>query len=177
MRGKIGELVFKRYGEGVIVGRRADPTEHPPTPSQMVQREQFRLAALYGKSALADPATRSLYETAAHDKGIPLFALTVADFFHEPVVEQIDLSHYTGKTGEPIRIMASDDFAVTGVGVTIRKPDGTVLEQGSANVSGNDSTWTYAGRTNLPAGQTVSIEVTAADHPGHKGTKTTTKTM
>ena len=75
-------------------------------------REQFKLAAGYGKAALADPATKALYETVAKGKGIPVFALTIADFFNAPAVDEIDLSAYTGKAGETIRVRASDDFEV-----------------------------------------------------------------
>jgi hypothetical protein len=30
-----------------------------------------------------------------------VFALAIADFFHAPVLDEIDLSQYTGKTGKP----------------------------------------------------------------------------
>jgi hypothetical protein len=61
-----------------------------------------------------------------------------------------------------------------GVAVAIRKADGTVLEQGAA-VAGSDSLWTYTVTTALPAGQAVMIEVNATDRPGHKTTKSQTK--
>ena len=64
---------------------------------------------------------------------------------------------------------------LTGVAVAIRKPDGTVLEQGAAT-AGNDSVWAYTTTTALPAGQNVLIEVTATDRPGHKTTKTQART-
>jgi len=60
------------------------------------------------------------------------------------------------------------------VGLVIRANDGTVLEQG-AGTRGSDGTWNYATTSNLAAGQTVAIEVTATDRPGHKGTKTQTR--
>jgi hypothetical protein len=66
------------------------------------------LAALYGKAVLADPVKKAAYETKAQVKGIPAFALTVADFLHAPAVEEIDLSGDTGKAGETIRIAATD---------------------------------------------------------------------
>jgi hypothetical protein len=49
-----------------------------------------------------------------------------------------------------------------------------VLEQGPAAL-GSDSVWAYTTTTALPAGQTVMIEVTATDRPGHKTTKTQAK--
>ena len=98
-----------------------------------------------------------------------MFALSIADFLHAPAVEQIDLSGYTGQAGETIRITASDDFEVTGVAVSITDAGGTVLEQGAATAS--DGVWDYITKAALPAGQQVSIEVTATDRPGHKTTK------
>ena len=34
IRGSIGDLVFKHYGEEVIVGRKPDPSNTPPTAGQ-----------------------------------------------------------------------------------------------------------------------------------------------
>jgi len=137
-------------------------------------REQFRLAVVYGKTALADPATKVMYDAAAKGKGIPVFALTIADFFNEPTVDEIDLSTYTGHAGETIRIRAHDDVQVTGVAVAIRAPGGQALEQGVAT-AGADGTWTYQTSTTVAEGQNVSIEVTATDRPGHKASKTETR--
>ena len=87
------------------------------------------------------------------------------------VVDEVyQLAAYTGKTGETIRVRASDDFGVVGVGVAIRDTDSKVLEQGAATAS-SDGAWTYTTTTNLPAGQQVVIEVSATDRPGHKTTK------
>jgi hypothetical protein len=171
MRGSIGDLVFKRYGEEIVVGRKPDPSEHSPTAGQRAVREQFRLAAVYGKTVMADPATKAVYEVAAKGKGIPVFAPTIADFFNEPTVDEIDLSAYTGHAGEIIRIRAHDDVEVTGVAVAIRGTGGAALEQGVTSAAA-DGTWTYTATTNLPDGQQVVIEVTATDRPGHKTTKT-----
>lgn len=175
IRGSIGDLVFKHYGEEVIVGRKPDRGGQPPTTGQQQVRNQFKLATVYGKAVLADPVAKALYEPVAQGKGIHVFALTIADFFHAPVVDEIDLSAYTGQPGGTIRIRASDDFQVTSVEVAIRMPDGTALEQGLAAAVAGDGTWTYQATTALPAGQTVSIEVSALDRPGHKGTRTETR--
>jgi hypothetical protein len=171
--GAIGDLVFRRHGDDVVIARRP-AGERQFTPGQIAHQERFRLATVYGRAALADPATKALYEAKATATGTPVFALAIADFFHEPAVDAIDLSAYTGKAGEKIGIRAHDDFELAGVAVAIRKPDGTVLEQGAA-VAGNDSVWAYTTTTALPTGQAVMIEVTATDRPGHKTTKTQAK--
>ena len=174
IRGKVGELVFRRYADEVVVGRAPDTGDTPPTEAQAAQRERFRLAVVYGKAVVADPETKALYETAAKAKGMPAFALAVGDFLHAPAVDEIDLSAYTGQAGQKIGIRAHDDFELVGVAVIIRKADGAVLEQGPATL-GSDSLWAYTTTAALPAGQTVMIEVTATDRPGHKTTRTQTK--
>lgn len=171
MHGSIGDLVFKRCGEEVVVGRKPNASQHPPTASQAAVRDQFRLAALYGKAVLADPAVRAGYDTAAKEKGIPVLALAIADFFNDPAVDEIDLSGYAGQADGTIRIRAHDDFQVTGVAVAIREAGGTVLEQGAAT-AGADGTWAYQTTGTVATGQTVPIEVTATDRPGHRSTKT-----
>ena len=168
--GKVGDLVFKHYGGGTILARAPAPPAQWSS-GQAAHREQFRLATLYGKAALADPRTKALYDAKSQATGTPVFALMVADFFHAPVVDEIDLSGYHGQAGETIQVRASDDFEVTGVAVAIRDTAGAVLEQGAA-VSANDSVWNYTTTATLADGQHVAIEVSATDRPGHKGTKT-----
>ena len=116
------------------------------------------------------PAAKAVYENAAHARGKPVFALMVGDFLNAPVIEEIDLSAYTGRVDEPISIRASDDFEVADVKVAIRDTGGTALEQGTA--SPLNGTWRYTSKSALPAGQPVVIEVTASDRPGNKTVKT-----
>jgi hypothetical protein len=92
-------------------------------------------------------------------------------FFNAPAVDEIDLSTYTGKPGEVIKISASDDFEVVGVSVTIRATDGTVLEEGAPAKSAADGAFTYTTTTNVAQGQPISLEVTATDRPGNRTTK------
>ncbi|MBM3180638.1 MAG: hypothetical protein FJZ86_09810 [Chloroflexi bacterium] len=79
-RGQVGDLVFKRYGDEVIVGRKPDRSGIQPTAAQLEHQARFRQAVLYGRLVMADPEKKTLYERAAKAKGKPLFALTVADF-------------------------------------------------------------------------------------------------
>jgi hypothetical protein len=80
IRGKVGDLVFKRWEDHEIVGRMPDRTGIVPTPDQLAQQDKFRLAALYGKAVLADPDSKQLYEDVAARRGLPAFALSVGDF-------------------------------------------------------------------------------------------------
>jgi hypothetical protein len=170
IHGKIGDLVFRRYEDEIVVARKPDRQNVEPTPAQAAHRERFRLAALYGKTVFADPAQKALYEKGAKDRHQTVFALTVGDFLNAPAVDEIDLSAYTGKAGEPITIRASDDFEVAGVYVAIRDTCGAVLEQAAACQS--DGVWLYTTTKALTPGLAVVIEVTATDRPGNKTVRT-----
>ena len=172
IQGKVGDLIFKRWEGDEIVSKMPDRTGIVPTANQIVQMDKFRLAALYGKAVMADPDTRQVYDDASARRGIPAFALSVGDFLNSPAVDEIDLSTYTGKAAEIIRVRASDDIEVKGVTVTIRAQGGEVLEEGPAVWTPASASWTYTTTTALAQGQAVSIDVSATDRPGHKGTKT-----
>ena len=172
IQGHVADMVFKRWEGQELVAKMPDRTGIVATANQVAQQDKFRLAALYGKAVLADPQTKQVYEDAAARKGIPAFALTVADFLNAPAIDEIDLSVYTGKTGDKIAVHASDDVEVQGVTVSIRAQGGAVLEEGAAVFTPASASWTYTATTDLAQGQAVSIEVNATDRPGHKTTKT-----
>jgi hypothetical protein len=171
----VGDLIFKRWEGEDIVSKMPNRTGIVPTANQLAQMEKFRLAALYGKAVLADAETRAIYEDASDRKGIPAFALSVGDFLNAPAVDEINLESYTGQTGEVIRVRASDDMEVKGVTVAIRAQGGGLLEEGPATWAAATATWNYTTTTNLTPGQAVSIEVSATDRPGHKTSKTQTR--
>lgn len=178
IRGQVGDLVFKHYGDEVVISRKADRSGYEPTEAQLAHQERFRRAALYGKMVMADPDTKALYDEAAKAKGKPVFSLTVADFFNAPTVEQVDVSEYTGAVGDEIVILASDDFEVASVGVAITDADGNEIEGGEATETPEDSgRWVYAATTEVATGTTVRITVTASDRPGSVDAEETDVTL
>jgi len=175
MRGKIGDLVFKRYEGEVIVSRKSNQTGGTPTAGQIAHRERFRLAAVYATGVFAVPADKKLYEDVATARRKPAFAVAVGDYLNAPTIDVVDLAAYTGKIGDPIVIRASDDFEVVSVAVVIRTAERGILEQGPATLS--QGAWRYVAQTtvDLTAGA-LAIDITASDRPGNKTMKTVTKT-
>jgi hypothetical protein len=171
IHGHVGTMLFKRWHNEEIVGKLPDRTGIVPSANQLAQQEKFRLAAIYGKAAMADPETKQLYTDVAQSRGVPVFALMVADFLNPPAIDEIDLSAYTGKAAEKIRARVSDDLEVTGVTLAIRAQGGAVLEQAPAVKGADGLTWTYTTTTALQEGQAVVIEVTATDKPGNVTSK------
>jgi len=173
--GQLGELVFREI-RGETVASRKPTMSGEPTVEQVAHRERFKQAAAYGKSALANPTVRELYEDAAKDKNIPIFALTVADFFNAPTIDNVDVSTYTGQVGNLITISARDDFGVATVHVSITDNDnsGNMIESGNAvETAAGSGLWVYTATATVPAGTELTVNVVATDRPG--GTAVTAK--
>lgn len=170
IRGAVGDLVFKRYEDRVVLSRKPDPSGKPATPAQAAHRERFRQATVYGRLALADPKARTFYAGVAEDRHTPVFALTIADFFRAPTVHEIDLSAYTGKVGDVIGVTATDNVEVVRVEVTVSAADGALVETGEAALDGGH--WRYVATAALPANTDVRIGVRAYDRPGGVGEDT-----
>ena len=170
--GQLGEMVFRELRGKTIVSRK--PTlSGEATVDQLAHRERFKQAAAYGKSALANAETRAIYEEFAKSKNMPVFALTIADFFNAPVIDQVDLSAYNGNVGDLIQIAARDDFGVVSVHVSITDNASNLIESGNAILaSGN---WIYTATTAVEAN--VIVTVVAADRPGGTTVKTINKAL
>lgn len=168
-RGKIGDLVFKRFNDETVVARRAEVSGAEPTAGQSAVRSRFRLAAAYARAVFADPVRKAAYASLAKARGLPAFALALADYLKSPVVHALDLAGYSGHVGDLVVAEASDDVEVVGVTVAVRNDGGEVLEQGpAALVNGR---WQYAATVPIGAGETLTVEATATDRPGHTGMK------
>ena len=122
LSGQLGDLVFREV-RGETIASRKPSGGAEPTEDQVAQRERFKLAAAYGKSVMGDQATLAMYAEAAKNKKMPVFALMVADFLHAPTIVNVDVSAYHGVSGDPIRIITSDDFSVVQVSILITGED------------------------------------------------------
>src|ERR1019366_3669425 len=89
-----------------------------------------------------------------------------------PVINDVDLSGYSGNAGELIRIEAVDDFGLTSVMLTIAELDGSLVEYGAAVLEPSSSKWLYQAQVTVRFGQTLILHVTAVDHPANSVTKT-----
>lgn len=173
IRGRIDNWVYRKFGDRVIIARRPTITA-APSPAQQAVRDRFKVAAAYARAVLADPVQQARYEAAARVKGTQAYALVVGDFLKPPVVHAIDASGYHGLAGDLIKVEASDDFEVVAVGVVIRDATDAILEQGLAALV--EGRWTYAATAAVAPGESVTIEATATDRPGHSGAKLVTWT-
>jgi len=96
--GELDGLIYRNVRGQVIASRKPDLSNVVYTEDQIAHRERFKQAATYGKAALANPAVRAMYEAAAKDKDMPVFAATIADFFNAPPLITWMYSRTTGRS-------------------------------------------------------------------------------
>jgi len=147
--------------------RRMPQTTGERSPKQLKQQARISLAAAYWRNVKADSARMAIYRALPRVPGLGPYHFASRDFAHPPVIGEIDLSAYFGRMGESIRIQATDDTAVAEVTVQILDMKEALLEEGPAQRDGTSDWWVYAGRQSSPSGQSLSIRVSAKDHPGN----------
>ena len=105
-----------------------------------------------------------MYEAAAKERNMPIFAVIVADYFNAPVIHNVDLSGYNGEAGNVFDVTVTDDFAVASVQVKISDEQGNVIESGLATENNDGSSpWCYSVQNTFT--EPVTVEVVAADYP------------
>ncbi len=80
VRGRMGDRVFKTYGEKIVVTRVPCFDGYVPTAAQRQRREKMRAATAYAQAVYADPAAKAVYVAAAQALGRQPFRLAVSDF-------------------------------------------------------------------------------------------------
>jgi hypothetical protein len=80
IRGRLGDRVYKTYGDKIIVTRVPCFVGYVPTAAQRERREKLRAATAYAQAVYSDPAAKAIYVTAAKQLGRQPFRLAVSDF-------------------------------------------------------------------------------------------------
>jgi hypothetical protein len=81
VRGKVGEVVFRRRLGKLEVYPRPVFRERVWTEAQRRQQERFRLAMAYVQRVRADPQALATYQTRAQQEGMTAFRLMMRDYF------------------------------------------------------------------------------------------------
>src|SRR5688572_18910242 len=137
VRGRMGDVVFKRCHGKIIVTRVPCLRNHVPTTGQRACRARMREAMAYARRVAADPAAAALYRAAADQLRRPAFRLAVSDF----------LSHRTAGAKERMRQCAvltgqSAQFVPTD---SIRSPIRAARPRGRSSVTLSPRRWAAPG--------------------------------
>jgi hypothetical protein len=168
LRGKFGkQFIFRKHGKKTIAVRRFAPSG-AKTDAQIDHREKFRLATLYAKRSLLQPALKAEYEAIARAKeSASAFAAAVGDYLSPVAIDTVHTATYHGEIGFPIGVVLNDVYKVKTIKVTLVNSSGAVVESGPATRAEGASGYTYTTTVAVPdiSGLTIKVEVT--DRPGN----------
>ena len=68
-RGRVGDRIYKTYGDKIIVTRVPCFAGYVPTAAQRERRDRMRAATAFAQSVYADPAAKAVYVAAAKALG------------------------------------------------------------------------------------------------------------
>lgn len=171
LRGTVGgTLVFRKMNGETIVSASPERSSKEPSDKQKAQRERFRLASLYAQRVKTDPEILEEYLLIAVKKGYSnVRSLIIRDYFQVPEILSFRVN--TGPEGTLLETIVVDYMRVKSVTVSLKAPDGSVLEAGNGVLGIDQQTWTYMVQdvAQLVAG--VNVEISATDLPGNVTTK------
>lgn len=164
------EIVFREWEGKTIVARVPKERKGEPTQSQAEIQEKFLLATKYAKAVLAGQVVgmKDAYAGVLRPRQ-NIYSRALEDFMSSPVVKSIDTRNYKGVVGDKLTIRAFDDYRVTGVQVQITAANGTLLEQGNAQVQPNGLDYTYTATLANAQLAGSKIKAIATDVPGNEG--------
>jgi len=117
----------------------------PPSKKQVQVQAKFKEGIIYGKTVMADPALKALYEVAVEDDQ-SAYNLGVKGAFKALEITRISTELYklyTGLVGSTVTVRAVDDFKVASVRVAIYSAIGDLIEQGDAVLEANGLDWLH----------------------------------
>jgi hypothetical protein len=171
IRGKVGDMLYRRLWGKQITGRLPDFSKREFSAKQLAEIDRFSVGSVKWKGL--PPQIKALYRARAKELQMPPCGLYQKTNARPPTVEELDLSQYTGQAGQTIRVAATDLVDVAGVQVIIRQAGGNELESGSATraADGGDTYWSYqtTAAASTPAGLTV--EAIAVNWPGKRASR------
>ena len=165
LSGRVGNLIFYQ-ADGQSLSRTVPEITPERSEKQKANSDRFLAAQKYAADALADPILKAAYKAACRGHQNPR-NLAIRDAMRPPVVQSINLDHYTGKPGQIVVVKATDDFRVLEVTVTLRGQTGELIEERLAELSSDVGEWRYTTTMEVPSGQSVSVSVMAKDIPGN----------
>ncbi len=166
MSGSLGDIVLQEV-DGQVYYHRKTKSAKPRTEGQKMQNGRFGEAGRFAKAVLQDPVLRGMYQAACHGH-LNARNVAIQDYFSSPEIRAVDLSSYTGKGGQTVRIEAMDLIPLKSVQTRIQDSNGLLLEEGAAERDSATGDWVYTTQLEVEPVKTVQVEVTAEDCPGNR---------
>jgi hypothetical protein len=165
LSGKLGNVVYKTYGDDTYVGKMPVFTV-PWSPDQTAHRSRMKVASHYAEAVEINPEARAYYVAKLKKKKrLTVRNAAISDFFTKPEVSDLSVSCGSDRVGAKGTVWAAERWGIRQVDFTLRRLDKTVIEQGTATLTQGE--WRYTFTQPLPAGVDWEIVANATDLPGN----------
>ncbi len=166
-RGKFGnQLVYRNRGGVSIMAKLPRKSQKPAGEAQLAQRRKFKMASRWAKQILLDPVMLAEYTMRADGLKSP-YNLAITNYLRPPEIQEINIMEYNGEAGSKIKVVAVDDFKITGVTVKITDAAGSLIEQGPCYEDLSADCWVYIANVAVTDLSGVVIRAEASDTPCH----------
>ena len=165
-RGRIGNVIFRSWGKDTVASKAPDMRGHKWSKAQKANRHRFRNATAYARQVLGSPGLFQYYRKKIKRKQT-VWNVAIADYMKRPEICSIDLcKDWDDDKGQFIKVLADDNYQVTGVIITILNALGLMVESGIAKVNW-DGEWIYKVAAPVPEWEGGKVEVSVRDLPGN----------
>lgn len=82
LKGKVGEFIFKRYGNKMIVSKTPDMSGIRPTKKQKARRSRFKDAVAYARAIVRNPARKAAYQKKLR-RGKKVYQSAIAEYLQK----------------------------------------------------------------------------------------------
>ena len=171
LSGRMGQIVFSQRNGKTIISMRPRKSKTVSSP-QSANRENFKNACIYAKSAMINTSLKQAYAARAKP-GQTAYNVAFAEFYTLTVIQKIDSSAYNGREGSAVMITVADGFAIASIHVRITGKR-FFSEDGPASLLPAGLGWVYVSTSENPTITDTKIHVTVTDMGGRLITKTKT---
>lgn len=166
LRGRVGNLIFRRWGEKTVVSAAPGRAKRKWSRLQRSNRERFSIAMAWAREAMKDPEKRRGFQKRA--KGMQTaWNVAVSEYMMRPLIEKADVSGYHGKRADQLRVWTGKAFRVSTVIITILTAQGVIIESGTAARDGGTNGWIYFATTHNPNPDDCRIQVKVISRSGN----------
>jgi hypothetical protein len=166
LSGMIGKQIVFRTWNGKTFISVAPKKPKKQSPIQKENRTKFKRATIFAKNMMNDPVKKAKYKEIAKKLQLPnAYTAAITDYMRNPEIEALNLSNYSGKADEEIKVTASKkDFEIQEVEVIIVDKNGEAIEEGKAK-KGFATEWIY--KTSNTIGETGGFLIRVRDSAGN----------
>ena len=160
---KVKKLNFYNYLGNTIISDLPKKTNKVKDPVSSFSANS-KEGVLYGKMIMADALTNTIDSVNLNKNPIPLFGLIVADFCQVPMIEEVDLSSFTGQINDKIIIKIRNYVHLNFLKIHIFSTTGLKIEEGkAARLSSGCRGWVYKIKKHVETGTDIRISISTEE--------------